>query len=215
MYSYTINNNLIDYSNPERTIINRADIATRLSRMYRFAGDINWTVAQHSVLVLNLLESKIVQKDFNIKYSKTLALQGFTHDFHEYAIGDIPTPLKRVLGDKINTIADAIDLLIYKEFNIRPPTKLEKRDIKIVDTLALFIEGYEFKHPLIDENLISSEYFQYTHYFNNITTQKREAYSRLLNDAKRYDLKRFNILLHQLQKSEIKWQETSLTTQPE
>jgi hypothetical protein len=66
------------------------DIAAHLSKICRFAGatQVFYSVAQHSVLVSNLMA----------EYGPHAQMYGLLHDAHEAYIGDIPQPVKDLLN---------------------------------------------------------------------------------------------------------------------
>lgn len=81
-----------DANNPEYDDVLLEDVAHGLSNVCRYGGQCPrfYSVAEHSVLVSNLLE-------YVFQANHTVQLEGLFHDAHEAYLGDIPTPLKRVL----------------------------------------------------------------------------------------------------------------------
>ena len=77
MYSGTI----IDLAAPDHRDIHIADIARHLSRINRYTGAVDYSVAQHSVLLYEMLGTR----------------EALLHDAHEAYIGDVSTPLKTLL----------------------------------------------------------------------------------------------------------------------
>lgn len=67
----------IDLLNPRPEDVNVDDMLRNLSRIVRFTGVSNFTVLQHSLYVGHL----------------TGTIEGYTHDLHEYATGDVAAPL--------------------------------------------------------------------------------------------------------------------------
>lgn len=64
------------------------DIEFSLSRTYRCAGRIDWTVAQHSIFVSRLIKHIAPEE-------KWAPLDGLLHDAHEAYTGDIMSPVGR------------------------------------------------------------------------------------------------------------------------
>jgi 5'-nucleotidase len=93
METYT--GRLVDLSRPNPADISIEDIAWHLSRIPRFGGATNtenvYTVAQHSVLVLNRVKQTSDQPDH------VLLLTALLHDAHEAYIGDIIRPMSNLL----------------------------------------------------------------------------------------------------------------------
>ena len=85
----------VDLSHPDPKSINIEDIAWHLSRIGRYNGatrsDNVYSVAQHSVLVLNRVRSQ--EPDANT----SLLLTALLHDAHEAYIGDVISPMGQLL----------------------------------------------------------------------------------------------------------------------
>ena len=120
----------IDYNHPDPKEIDIRDIAHNLSFENRFIGKTEkpYSVAQHCVLGSYLFE-KMGMPEF--------ALQFLLHDAAEAYVKDIPTPLKRLLGEAYLTIETAFHHAIWTRFNLAP---LAKEAIKAMDLLMLAAE---------------------------------------------------------------------------
>lgn len=114
-----------DFENPSRSTWTIPDIAWGLSHTNRFNGqtDKPITVAQHSVNVSYLVP-------------KEQALAALFHDAAEAFIGDITTPLKRVLGEAFERMEAAVEAEIFGKLNLNPYTK----EIKHADLVCLATE---------------------------------------------------------------------------
>lgn len=99
--------NVIDLNNPAYDQITIEDIATGLSNICRFNGQIKrfYSVADHCVNVASLVPKKY----------KAAAL---LHDASEAFICDIPTPLKRYLGDTYLELEERIQEIIGRRFDV-------------------------------------------------------------------------------------------------
>lgn len=84
-------------------------IANALSNICRYTGHVDkyYSVAEHSVLV-----SKAVPEKY--------ALEGLLHDASEAFVGDVSSPLKKLLPE-YQKIEDAIQAAIAKHFNLIYP----------------------------------------------------------------------------------------------
>lgn len=85
----TASGRAVDLLNPDPRVISIEDIAASLSRISRFGGHLRddvetYTVAQHSVLVSQMVPPE-------------MALVGLLHDAAEAYLGDVVSPLKRLL----------------------------------------------------------------------------------------------------------------------
>lgn len=78
---------MMDYNHPENSAASILDIATGLSNICRFSGQLPtfYSVAQHAVNVSYLLEGTGFEFD------------GLMHDTAEAFTGDLPTPLKAAI----------------------------------------------------------------------------------------------------------------------
>lgn len=123
------------FQHPAPEMICKEDIAHALSRICRFTGHVHdfYSVASHSLLVAALvpLEAK---------------LYALLHDATEAYVGDVSSPLKKLLGDVYAEYEGRAQLAIAKHFNIdfQPPAI-----VKLADSHALYLEAkYNFnRHP--------------------------------------------------------------------
>ena len=88
----------LDLLNPSPLDIEIEDIARGISRVARWngqtSGEYPLSVAQHSVIVAELLKS--YNENIEIKWQ----LAALLHDAAEYIISDMITPLKSFLGEE-------------------------------------------------------------------------------------------------------------------
>lgn len=117
------------YTNPEQNDYTIEDVALSLSHICRFGGQLPqfYSVAQHAVYV-----SYAVPPEF--------ALAGLLHDNVEAFMGDIPTPLKRMLPD-YKAMEKLHEEVMCKKFGIPfpMPKEVHKADIEVfaAEVLAL------------------------------------------------------------------------------
>jgi hypothetical protein len=109
------------------------DIVFHLGRTRRFGGWGNpeWTVLHHSMLVSLIWLRRYGPKDVHL---------ALLHDAHEYITGDIPSPVKRAIGEGVRNLEKALDARIYERLDLGPPV-VDPR-VRVVDLAALFIEAY-------------------------------------------------------------------------
>ncbi len=129
----------LDLKNPSPSHIHTVDIVRALTRLPRFCGrrELDWTVAQHSVLVMHLVAQQR-------KASPQLLLAALLHDAHEAYISDIPSPVKSIInesGPGLQNLTDRLDRAIYASFGIPMPLPCEWiQRILLADWHALSIE---------------------------------------------------------------------------
>lgn len=135
---------IADITNPQAHEIDVAHIAYRLMRDKRFSGNKDaLDLWQHSQLVKELAA--------RAGEPERVREWAFHHDFHEGITGDIPTPIKRLLGPAIKDIERAFDKAICAACGIDYPTDETRAIVKKYDAIAAAIEWYyvlgEGDHP--------------------------------------------------------------------
>lgn len=134
----TFNGRFVDVSNPSPDTITLDDIAHALSNTCRYGGHCErfYSVAEHAVFVSKRLERK--------GYSKLVQLAGLHHDDAEAYLGDIPRPLKPLLGEPYRQMTTEMDEAIVQALvwqhgvhaaNFHAP------QVKEADNWALFVEA--------------------------------------------------------------------------
>lgn len=123
-------------------VFDAATIASALSKLCRFGGHCNafYSVAQHSVLALRMLEIACSEQEL----SRELRLAALLHDGHEafWGFGDIQTPAKHLdphVEKFLKELAKRFDVMIAKSFGISPEL-FESPVIRVADRLATSIE---------------------------------------------------------------------------
>jgi hypothetical protein len=117
---------MFTYLEPDPATIHPQDIAHHLARIRRFSAGSDATVAQHSVVGAQLLDEPLYKRCFLL------------HDAEEYVMGDMPAPLKRLVGGNYRQIAEVIRCAIFRKFE-RPiawATRLPKA-VKDMDGMLL------------------------------------------------------------------------------
>lgn len=91
-------------------------VAISLSRIPRFAGHTTeaWTVLDHSIAI-----EKYADLIGGCLRDRVYAL---LHDAHEAITGDIPTPVKLVIGSQIKDLQLSIDRAIYEKLSMNFPS---------------------------------------------------------------------------------------------
>jgi len=110
-----VGGDFFDLLRPEVNDYNIETIAHALSRINRYTGHIaveHYSVAEHSVLVSYAVPDKY-------------ALIGLMHDASEAFVGDISSPLKKILGRAYTDIEDAIQEEMARQYGYEYPYPVE------------------------------------------------------------------------------------------
>ncbi|MEM7301591.1 MAG: HD family hydrolase [Pseudomonadota bacterium] len=130
----------LDLLDPSPLDVEIEDIAHGLARVARWngqtTGDHAFSVAQHSLLVLDI---------FDRLYPETPTrdrLMVLLHDAPEYVIGDMISPFKAVVGGEYKAIEERLLIAIHLRFSLpaAPPKRLKSRT-KRADTVAAYFEA--------------------------------------------------------------------------
>jgi uncharacterized protein len=130
----------LDILDPSPLDIELSDIAHGLARVARWngqtLGDFPFSVAQHSILVLEIFRTLDPEAD------ERALLYALLHDAPEYVMGDIISPFKTVMGGNYKEVEGRLQAAIYLRFALGavPPTALMRR-IKRADKEAAYFEA--------------------------------------------------------------------------
>lgn len=127
----TFEHEYFDYLNPRPETINIRDIAHALSNICRFTGHCRefYSVAQHSVEC-----SYIVPEEH--------AFAALMHDAAEAYLGDVASPLKRLLPD-FKRLERRIESVVFPHYGL---TGLMPQCVKIADLVMLKTEQRDLMH---------------------------------------------------------------------
>lgn len=130
----------LDILDPSPVDVELSDIAHGLARVARWngqtQGDYPFSVAQHSVLVLEIFAAMNPQSDDRAR------LYALLHDAPEYVMGDIISPFKAAMGGNYKDVENRLLGAIYLHFalNAAPPVAVQ-RLIKKADREAAYHEA--------------------------------------------------------------------------
>jgi hypothetical protein len=129
----TVSGVAFDYLAPE---INVGDVAHGLGHEMRFGRQAKrfYSVAEHSILVAEIVHQTVPE----------LVLPALWHDAHEAYLGDLPTPLKQMLGETWTRLADRIDQAVAAFLGIDEGL-LRHPIIKWADKTAMLYEASVLK----------------------------------------------------------------------
>jgi hypothetical protein len=153
---------------PTRSDIRLFDLAMAQARVCRFGGHLDWelagtySVAQHAVLVSYLLErdararggERTARGRLEARCgARELALAGLFHDAAESVLGDVPSPLKWLLGEAYAALERRWELEIFTRYGLA--NALAWRDgvrglpaaVKAADKRAFELECWDLLTP--------------------------------------------------------------------
>ncbi|MBI4922922.1 MAG: HD family hydrolase [Devosia nanyangense] len=140
----------LDILDPSPVDVELSDIAHGLARVARWngqtKGDYPFSVAQHSVLVLEIFTALNPNADAKSR------LYALLHDAPEYVMGDIISPFKAAMGGNYKEVENRLMAAIYLHFalNAAPPAGLA-RQIKRADKEAAYQEAVQLAGFAVDE----------------------------------------------------------------
>ncbi len=144
-YILTATGNRFYFDNLEDNTVSLKDIAHHLSKIQRCGGavpiDKYYSVAEHSILVAG----EVLKRTGCMEAAKAALL----HDATEAYLGDVVSPLKKLLPDYA-AIEDQVQELINKKYNLS--TKYNKL-IKKVDKGILWAEMRQLEIPNVYDNI--------------------------------------------------------------
>lgn len=127
----TASGRFLNLESPDPADICLEDIAQGLARTTRFRGQARTfcSVAEHAVLVADQLEAHGAPPEY--------VLAGLHHDDSEAFLGDVPTPLKRWIGDVWREMEYLMDTAICKALGLPfGPDLLHHDDVKHLGAAA-------------------------------------------------------------------------------
>lgn len=132
----------LDLLDPSPIDVEIEDIAHGLSRLARWngqtSGDIPFSVAQHSVLVLQILQTHFPDVRTDGK------LYALLHDSAEYVMGDLIAPLKKATGMDYHQVETQILQAIFLRFSLKPVmAPAIGKKIKFCDLLSARLEAVQ------------------------------------------------------------------------
>jgi hypothetical protein len=140
----------LDILDPSPLDVELSDIAHGLARVARWngqtQGDYPFSVAQHSVLVLEIFRA--LNRDATVAEQ----LYAVLHDAPEYVMGDIISPFKTVMGGNYKEVENRLLGAVHLRFSLGalPPASLNKR-IKSADREAAYLEAVHLAGFEVDE----------------------------------------------------------------
>ncbi|MEM6712086.1 MAG: HD family hydrolase [Pseudomonadota bacterium] len=133
----------LDIADPSPFDVEIEDIAHGLARVARWngqtTGDHAFSVAQHSLVVLHVLDAL-----HDNAASPELRLTTLLHDAPEYVIGDMISPFKAFLGESYRTIEDRLATAIHLRHQLPPSVgESHHKTIKQADRISAYLEAVQ------------------------------------------------------------------------
>lgn len=131
----------LDLANPDSQAWTDEDLAIRLARTYRWAGESRWaqplSVAQHSLLVLAISEQQAGRP-----LPPARALRELLHDAEEGLIGfDCLSPLKKILGERFEWTSQRLLKAVWKRYALPDWSADDRTTHKVADRMAAAAEA--------------------------------------------------------------------------
>jgi uncharacterized protein len=140
----------LDLLDPSPVDVEIEDIAHGLARVARWngqtIGELPFTVAQHSLLVLDFCEA--MRPDWPAKWR----LAALLHDAPEFVIGDMISPFKSALGEGYRSIERRLQTAVHLRFGL--PAELPEavaKTIKRADRASAFFEATQLAGFSVEE----------------------------------------------------------------
>lgn len=140
----------MDLVNPNPAEISFAEIARALSRIARFTGHTNrfYSVAEHCVNCVAVFGLHAAGDIYDDPYLRDIAQDVLMHDAAEAYLGDVSSPLKRVIGHAYKPLEDRMQAAIGARFNLggTSPEWVKRCDLEMLaaEKLALLPEAGEW-----------------------------------------------------------------------
>ena len=130
----------LDLADPSPVDVEIGDIAHGLARVARWngqtLGDHAFSVAQHSCLVLDIVDR------LNPNAKPAQRQMALLHDAPEYVVGDLISPFKAMVGTHYKALEERLLRAIHLRFGLPAETpQTWKKAIKRADTIAAFFEA--------------------------------------------------------------------------
>lgn len=140
----TFSGRFVNVDKPDPATFALDDIAHALSQICRYGGHCKtfYSVAEHAVFVSKRLKRRYPG-------NRPLQYAGLHHDDSEAFLGDIPRPIKPLLGAVYAEMTDAVDLALCEALNVATaksnmlllPEDFHNIAVKTADSWALFVEA--------------------------------------------------------------------------
>lgn len=141
-YGLKIGNGFIrDLLNPKTEELDISAIRGRLMTMKRFSGNPEALTVQQHVVLVGIVANILGQHPR--EWGREVRFWCHHHDMHEGIIGDIPGPLKTLIGEHssiLDVIEEGLDAAICEKLGMTPPSPMIRAIVHEYDKIAETIE---------------------------------------------------------------------------
>ncbi len=125
---------VLDIAHPRPADVDPRFLILRLAEMRRFSGNpAALTVAEHQTFCALLAD--------DMGMSEPAVEWAGHHDDHEFATGDMVSPLQRAIGtEQLPVVQQRWDVAIARRLGLREPTGSVRAEVARVDRIALGVE---------------------------------------------------------------------------
>lgn len=136
------------YLEPERTVVDMADVLLHLARVNRYAGARSCNVLEHTALCVRVFDEMVAPLAGPARLSRRYVA---AHDLHEAYVLDLPSGLKRRLPEYKERIERPWEAHVHRSLGLAwEPPPGSAAIVEQVDGLALVAEMALLGHPLRD-----------------------------------------------------------------
>lgn len=144
---------VVPFAKPRAHQIDTHDVLWALCNTTRFTGHTMITVGQHSMEVARFMMKGIPAfgpfpefPPFELGDPERLeaGLIGFVHDFPETYIGDVSSPLKRVIKGDFRTIDDRFQAVVHARFDLEEARETHLGRLRAADMRCLYEDAIRF-----------------------------------------------------------------------
>ena len=123
-------------------------LAHALAQINRFTGHTvrPYSVAEHSLLCCEIARNQPIVQALPRKDQARVMLACLTHDLHEALVGDVSSPIKRIVGKAWTDFEDRVERAVLDAHGLSPLAEEFAELVKQVDLIALATE----KRDLLD-----------------------------------------------------------------
>lgn len=141
----------VDLTEPDFSRLTVATLAHHLARVSRWSGGTrgaqSYSVAQHTLGCLDALHAMPAFQRLPHAEAAIVSRAVLLHDAHETVTGDVPSPVKRMIGPALAFLEQRLDDALARRFGLPVLPRHLRRLVKIADAVALASEAAALMAP--------------------------------------------------------------------